>query len=116
MAKVKAPLYSYSASGKIGERLVFSNRASGQQARFQRAQKDVLSSSRIAQRSLYSSCVSDWDSLDSVDKELYNDLARQKNYTGYNLFMKTCLLAGTGAYSQSYFGIRDYGNFQYGGV
>ena len=48
--KIKAPLQSEAASGMIGPRITFSKRKSGQQARFQKGQKDARSASQISQR------------------------------------------------------------------
>lgn len=91
MVKITGPLMSVEASGKIGERLVFSKRASGQQARFQKAQKDVVTASRTAQRALYTSAVADWNALSDVEKEVYRLRASNLHMSGYNLFMSETL-------------------------
>lgn len=89
--KVKGPLMSINASGKIGERLVFSRRGSGQQARFQKAQKDVSSSDRVTARSNYVSAVSAWNALSDSQKEAYKILAISENISGYNYFIRNYL-------------------------
>ena len=48
--KIIGPLHSDSASGTFGGALTFSERASGSQVRFQRKQKDVITSLRTVQR------------------------------------------------------------------
>ncbi|KKK68332.1 hypothetical protein LCGC14_2945110, partial [marine sediment metagenome] len=48
--KIKGPLQSEKASGMIGPRITFSERKSGQQARFQKSQKDAESAAQIVQR------------------------------------------------------------------
>ena len=63
------------ASGKIGERLVFSQRKSGQQVRFQRAQKDVETDARTTQREYYSTAVSWWKTLTSGEQREWVVLA-----------------------------------------
>ena len=79
---------SNTASGKIGERLVFSQRKSGQQVRFQKAQKDIITSSRTSHRYKYNVAVSSWNNLSALQKDVYNDRADSLKMTGYNLFMK----------------------------
>lgn len=79
---------SINASGKIGERLVFSKRGSGQQARFQRAQKDVITDDRLAQRVAYSLAVAGWNSLDQTDKDDFNLRAKYLHISGYNLYIR----------------------------
>ncbi len=86
--KVKGPLYSISASGKIFDNIVFSQRASGQQARLQRSQKDVITSARTAQRDKYITAVAGWNALDPIDKALFDDRAKNLHMTGYNLYIK----------------------------
>lgn len=53
MVKVKAPLFSISASGTIAEFLTFSNRQKFQQVRWQKKQKDRNSSNQKIQRALF---------------------------------------------------------------
>lgn len=86
--KVTGPLMSMNASGKIGGRLVFSQRASGQMARFQRAQKDVQTVARTTQRALYTSAVNGWLALSDNDRELWRLRALNMHMTGYNLYIK----------------------------
>lgn len=114
MVKISSPLMSNSASGKIGERLVFSKRKSGQQARFQKAQADVITDDRLAQRDRYAVCVLSWKSIDPVVKALYNSRAEILGISGYNLYMRECLLSGGDTSTQSYYGVRIYGKLLYG--
>jgi len=48
--KIKSPLFSQSVSGTIADALTFSNRKTGQQVRFQRKQKDVLTAKNSSKR------------------------------------------------------------------
>lgn len=50
MVKITRPLQSFSAHGTIAGGLTFSQRKSGQQVRWQRKQKDVVTPARTAQR------------------------------------------------------------------
>jgi hypothetical protein len=88
MVKIVHPLLSETASGKIGNRLVFSQRKSGQQVRVQKAQSDLITTDRTAQRLKYSNAVIAWWALTSAQRIEYKRLASEKNMTGYNLFMQ----------------------------
>jgi len=93
--KVIAPLFSEEASGSIAE-ITFSKRKEGQLARFQRKQKDVLTSKREAQRNkffLASLACTNMEfgnaifgvSLYGNEKEFYIKEAKNKNLTWYNV-------------------------------
>ena len=92
MAKITGPLLSATASGKIGERLTFSQRKSGQQARFQRAQKDVVNDSHLLVRAKYSEACVAWGLLFNEEKQVYRNLAQGKPLTGFNQFVKAYML------------------------
>lgn len=51
--KITGPLHSASASGTFGGLLTFSERNSGSQVRFQRKQKDKITSNRTTQRNKF---------------------------------------------------------------
>lgn len=114
MSKITGPLLSLEASGLIGERLVFSKRTSGRQARFQRAQKDVITSRRTTQRALYTAAVAAWNSLDDEIKEIWRQMSISLNITGYNLFVKCHIEGSIIDADYSYYGDHNYGIFTYG--
>lgn len=64
MVKLRGPLHSQSASGTIAGNLTFSRRKSGQQVRWQRKQKDVITAGRTAQRNKFLDCKDSWNLLD----------------------------------------------------
>jgi len=88
MPKVTGPLLSFSASGSVSPLLTFSIRKSGQQVRYQKKQKDVLTDDRIEARANYSAAVSAWNVLSAPEKLAYSLRAKNLTMTGYNLFMK----------------------------
>lgn len=92
MVKIKGPLFSESASGSVTPCMTFSNRKSGQQVRFQKKQKDVISTKRTAQRAVYSNIKDMWNSLRFSEKEVYNKRAKGSVLSGYNLFLKQNML------------------------
>ena len=114
MAKLVAPLFSLTASGLVGPRLVFSGRKSGQQVRFQVAQKDVITPARTTQRDKYAVCSTLYAGLPAGIKEVIRWVCPGLNYTGFNLFMKNCLNGENVEYSLSYYGYRRYGIYKYG--
>ena len=73
MAKIKGPLLSNLASGSIGPRLTFSQRTSGQQARFQKAQVDVITTDRTTQRDYFIEAYGKWNTLSTAQQKQWND-------------------------------------------
>lgn len=58
--KLKKPLFSETARGTLAKCLTFSERGSGSQVRFQRKQKDVVTSARTAQRNNFLTAKNMW--------------------------------------------------------
>jgi len=73
MAKLQGPLLSVNAHGSIAKRITYSKRASGNQARFQRANKDANTSSQQTQRSLFLEARDKWLLLTDAQKELWKE-------------------------------------------
>lgn len=86
--KVNGPCFSLKASGSIGPRLTFSQRKTGQQARFQRPNKDANSVDQNEQREIYKAAVTAWRGLSAAGKKVWNDQAIGRCLTGWNLFMQ----------------------------
>ena len=116
MVKVKGPLFSLTASGKIAERLVFSVRSSGQQVRFQKKQKDVLTASRLTQRGAYLQGVNAWKILTDNEKMEWITEAKPIQMTGYNLYMQNYLNDFVNGRKKATFGIAIYGRSIFGSV
>lgn len=111
MAKITGPLLSKTASGKIGERLTFSQRKSGQQARFQKAQKRILPSNFQADnQGLYRTAFYRWATFSANQKAVYENLvkSRKLKMSGWNYF---CGLAIQNPLQ--YLGLVSYLNFNY---
>ena len=75
MAKLSGPLLSVKASGSVGERLTFSERKSGSQARFQKAQKDVITAKRTTQRGYFRTSCDWWNTLTADEQAEWEDLS-----------------------------------------
>jgi len=73
MAKLRGPLFSNEASGSMGPRLTFSQRKSGQQVRFQKAQVDVITSDRTTQRDYFVEAYGKWNTLNAAEQKQWND-------------------------------------------
>ena len=114
MAKIRGPLLSHEARGTIAEKLTFSVRSSGQQVRFQRKQKDVITASRESQREIYSDSVLAWNALSEEEKSYYIEEAEPYEFTGYNLFMRLFLSDFIQGRNKAFYGIAIFGNTIYG--
>lgn len=58
--KITGPLQSISASGTIAKNLTFSLRKSGQQVRWQKKQKDKITTARTTQRAKFQIAMEAW--------------------------------------------------------
>ena len=103
--KILGPLQSIEARGTItiGPRITFSKRKSGQQARYQKSQKDVRSSGQLLQRAKFNSASLSCRYMDygvaffgisffGLDKTYYSLRAKDKEMSGYNLCISEVVL------------------------
>jgi len=114
MVKIRGALLSQKAQGTVHKIITFSFRESGQQARFQNKQFDIITSARILQRSNYQLSLNAWKILSDVEKLDWKNLALRDHMTGYNLFMQYYLLNVYPARPHSYFGVAIFGSTLYG--
>jgi len=77
MAKLKSPLFSLSASGKVGEVLTFSERSGTHQVRYQRGQKDYENAARKAARDPFRWGIVLWNSMPKVEKDYWKEIERR---------------------------------------
>jgi hypothetical protein len=73
MAKLVGPLLSVSAHGSIAKRITYSKRASCNQVRFQKANKDANTSLQQTQRDFFLEALDSWKSLTNDEKAEWND-------------------------------------------
>ena len=73
MAKLQGPLLSVNAHGSIAKRITYSKRYTGNQVRFQRANKDANSTSQQTQRALFLEALGKWNELTDEQQELWNE-------------------------------------------
>jgi hypothetical protein len=71
MVKLFGPLHSDGASGSVGRPLTYSERKSGSQVRYQRKQKDVITSNRTTQRAKFNLGLELWTSMPGNEKDYW---------------------------------------------
>lgn len=76
MAKLKGPLLSLNASGRIGPQLTYSERKSGPQARIQKNQADVVTADRTVQRDYFIEAYEKWNELNDAEQQQWNDFIK----------------------------------------
>ena len=91
MAKVKAPLQSFSASGSVADTLTFRTSKNGTSvggySKPGSYRKTKASAIQLARRNTYSAGSRAWNSLYQSTKELFSSEAKSKKITGFNLFI-----------------------------
>lgn len=92
MAKLKKPLMAEDAHGSFGTVLTFSKRTSGNQVRYQKKQKDVLTAAGALRRAKYAAGAARWHNYSDAMKKNWGVLAVKEKITGFNLFMRNWLL------------------------
>lgn len=114
MAKIAGPLMSQSASGSVAGNITFSDRRSGQQARWQKKQEDRITANRTAQRALYAAAVAAWNELSEADQDNYKSEASGLLMTGYNFFIQGILNGTIATEAAGIFGVGKFGVAIYG--
>ena len=73
MAKLEGPLLSVDAHGTLGGVLTYSKRKIVKQVRFQRKQKDVITTDRTTNRTYFQEAVAAWHTLPGGEQDQWND-------------------------------------------
>lgn len=76
MVRLTGPLFSYSASGGVGEALTYSKRKGTHQVRFQRKQKDYENAARTTARDPFRWGIELWNVMPGVEKDYWKEVAR----------------------------------------
>lgn len=92
MAKVTGPAFSLDARGALGDGICFTRCMKGNRVILIPNHKDAETGTQLAQRASFTSAHSLWKALDAASKAYYNTLAESQHMTGYNLYIKKCLL------------------------
>jgi hypothetical protein len=90
MAKVKGPLFSVSAHGKLGKSLIYSHPGSGQIARNFHMPHKKTTLKQWTQRHIIGLLTAHWQIKTTSEKLIYENLAKASgmNISGFNYFVK----------------------------
>lgn len=88
MAKTKGALFSQSASGAIGKKLIIGAHAGGQLVKCWHKPTGTPSDAQMAQRAMYRSAALAWASLSPAQKTAYGKKAATTGGTGYNQYLR----------------------------
>lgn len=105
---------SESASGTVAGMLTFSRRNSGNQVRFQKKQKDVITSARTLQRNKYKQAIAAWNELTGPQKAQWTRNAKSQALTGLNLYIRIYLGTISPEIPSGLYGVKIYGESIYG--
>ncbi len=90
MPKLKAPLFSLNARGRLGELFALARRGGRNIIELRPIPTDAKSTAQLFYRDAFSSCVAKWHLLSEADK---NEWERKAvHMTGYAAFMSYCLV------------------------
>jgi hypothetical protein len=112
--KLSAPLYSFTARGRVTPALTFSQRTSGAQVRFQRNQKDYLNAGRTGARAIYQAGVAFWNVLEQDIKDLLTIANYGNHFSCYNYFVQQYILGLILGPDTAYYGNHNYSLFIFG--
>lgn len=88
MSKVTGPLFSLDAKGTLKKAIVFQGAIASGKVNKYRKQKDAESERQLLVRILFDEARQRWNAASSETKVLWNNKAKFKNKTGYDLFLQ----------------------------
>lgn len=97
MTKIKNPLFSFLARGKLGD-ITFLRRRRTDIAEKTPSLKDFTTPSRSEWRHMYQKAVALWHALSSSEQQEWESLARPKHMTGFAWFISQALKPNPGLY------------------
>lgn len=118
MAKLKGPLFSQKASKQFGHELIYKTK--GNKNLLTKYNKPgsvnpfTKSADQTQMRVIYGEGVEAWRNLSNNEKATYDERAKNKKYSGYNLFMKEYFIANPLISDFLYYGKKIYGPYEYG--
>lgn len=98
MAKLKNPLLSLGAVGRLAKDIVFARRRKVNIVEKKPIPKDAKSLLQLDWRHMYQKAVLLWHALSATEKQEWESLARPKHMTGFAWFMSQCLRPNPGIY------------------
>jgi len=109
VVKLKSPLFSLTASGHFKKAIIFTSSKGIAIAKSFFKSKDTKSSVQLDRRLIYRQGVNEWNYLPEGEREEYDNKAKGKPLTGFNVFMKEYLKSHNLPYCMSVYGIGIYG-------
>ncbi|MBA7581025.1 hypothetical protein ES708_22924 [subsurface metagenome] len=98
MAKLKVPLLSLSAQGRLGKAISFVRRRGKNIAEKKPVVPDAKTLAQLSWRHMFQKVVVLWHALSAAEKLEWESLARPKHMTGYAYFLSQCLRPNPGIY------------------
>lgn len=98
MVKLKNPLISLKASGRLGKGLTFLRRNSQDIAEKYPYPKDAQTSAQLAWRTMYQLAVDLWHALSAAEKKEWEAAGTTRHMTGYAWFISQALRPNPGLY------------------
>lgn len=118
MVRLKGPLYSQKASKQLGHELIY--KTYGNRSFLTKYNKPggvkpfTKSSTQTQMRIIYGEAVEAYQSLSDNEKKAYQEKAKGKTCSGWNIFLKEYYETHSYEMYFSYYGQRAYGLFEYG--
>jgi len=98
MPKLKAPLLSFGAVGRLAKHFSLTRRRKQNILEKKPIPTDAKSSTQLFYRHMFSKCIDLWHLLSDAEKQEWESAARPKHMTGYAWYISQCLRPNPGIY------------------
>jgi len=98
MTKLKNPLLSFGATGRLGKLFSLAKRQTRHIIERRPIPVDAKSPAQLFNRHMFTKCVDLWHLLSEAEKQEWESLARPRHMTGYAWFISQCLRPNPGIY------------------
>jgi len=98
MAKLKNPLFSLGATGRLARFFALAKRRGRHILEMKPIPADARSPAQLFNRHMFSKCVDLWHLLSEAEKQDWEALARPRHMAGYAWFVSQCLRPNPGIY------------------
>ena len=98
MPKLKNPLLSFGATGRLGKLFSLAKRQARHIIERRPIPVDAKSPAQLFNRHMFNKCVDLWHILSEAEKQEWESLARPRHMTGYAWFISQCLRPNPGIY------------------
>ncbi|MBA7573304.1 hypothetical protein ES708_15100 [subsurface metagenome] len=98
MSKLKNPLLSFGATGRLGKLFSLAKRQGQHILERRPIPVDAKSPAQLFNRHMFSKCVDLWHLLSEAEQQEWESLARPRHMTGYAWYISQCLRPNPGIY------------------